>query len=191
MVAVIDDLDIVERYMILLLGVKDFEPVRNRAYLQREMYVMSQMFENLSVKTNYQPYFLGPYSATVSGSITSLTNLELIRMKTDRIELTRSGKQCFTMLKNIANEQTIQKIAESKVYLNDLSTDELSVIIHFSYLSKHETLNDEDVLKSRKQIAVSLYQKNKVDAQKAADIAGETLKDFLANFKTANYQHAA
>lgn len=191
MVAVIDDLDIVERYMILLLGVKDFEPVLNRAYLQREMYVMSQMFENLSVKTNYQPYFLGPYSATVSGSITSLTNLELIRMKTDRIELTRSGKQCFTMLKNIANEQTIQKIAESKVYLNDLSTDELSVIIHFSYLSKHETLNDEDVLKSRKQIAVSLYQKNKVDAQKAADIAGETLKDFLANFKTANYQHAA
>ena len=183
-----------ERHIVLLLGVKDFEPVQNRAYLQREMYVLSHSFQELSVKTDYKPYLLGPYSITVVDAITTLTNLKLIRMKTGRIELTSDGKHVFNMLKNITDEQTIQKIAESKVHLNDLSTHELSAIIHFSYLSDSDeakALNDDDVLKNRRQIAVSLYKKNKVSVQKAADIAGESLKDFLEKFKTANYQNAA
>lgn len=194
MVISVDEINVVERYIILLLGVKDFEFVQNRAYLQREMYVLSHSFKELSVKTCYKSYFLGPYSVNVSDAITTLTNLKLIRMKTDRIELTVGGKHVFNTLKNITDEQTIQKIAESKVHLNDLSMHELSAIIHFSYLFDNnatKTLNDDDVLKSRRQIAVSLYQKNKVGAQKAADIAGESLKDFLENFKTANYQNAA
>ena len=180
----------VERYIILLLGVKDFEPVQNRAYLQREVYILSHSFRELSVKTRYQAYFLGPYSIAVSDAIASLIDKKLATMKTDRIELTVDGKRTFNMLKVKTDTRTIQKIADSKIYLNDLSTDELSAIIHFSYLSGNDTLNDNDLLKSRRHVAVSLYQKNKISAEKASEIAGETLKDFLANFKTANYQMA-
>ena len=189
METIIKNLGTVERYIILLLGVKDFEPVQNRAYLQREIYILSHSFQELSVKTRYQAYFLGPYSIAVSDAIASLIDKKLATMKTDRIELTIDGKRTFNMLKVKTDTRTIQKIADSKIYLNDLSTDELSAIIHFSYLSGNDTLND-DLLKSRRHVAVSLYQKNKISVEKASEIAGETLKDFLANFKTANYQMA-
>ena len=186
----IENIDTIEKYIILLLGVKDYESVQNRAYIQREIYVLSRSFLDLKSKSDYKPYFLGPYSIHVSNAIITLTEMGLVRMKTCRIELTDDGRSVFNALKDTMNEQTIRSIAKAKIHLNDLSTHELSAIIHFSYLAEDGDLNDEDLQKSRKSVAMSLYQKHKVDAQKAADIAGESLEKFLANFKTATYGHA-
>ena len=87
------------------------------------------------------------------------------------------------MLKKNSEEKVIQKIKEFKGFLNDLTKDELLAFTYFSYPSQNElekeSIEYKDLIPKRKRLAISMYQKGKISAQKAAQIAGEHLEDFL------------
>lgn len=58
----------------------------------------------------------------------------------------------------------------------------------FAYLSTSHDMPAEsakyaDIMQNRKQLAVSLYKKDKISAQKAAEISGEDFEDFFAHLK--------
>ena len=59
------------------------------------------------------------------------------------------------------------------VYLSDPAHEEL----------KEESVEYKSIARNRKQLAVSMYQKGKISAQKAAEISGENFENFFAHLK--------
>lgn len=183
----IEQLNYVDQFILLLLGAKNSESIPGPIHLQKEMYVLQNLFTELADETDYEPYFLGPYSEIVANEAEHLKDSDLIRAEPGKFELTSDGKKVFDILKNRSNKEKIQKIEEFKELFNDLTKDELLAFIYFSYPSQNElekeSIEYADLLQKRRNIAISLYQKDKISAQKAAQIAGEPLEDFLQELK--------
>ena len=179
----IDQLNNVRRFILLLLGAKNAEPVPGPIYLQKEMYLLQKIFPELADETDFEPCFLGPHSEIVSDEIEQLALSDLISAKPDRIEITSDGIKALNVMKEKSNGKEIQKIEEFKDLLNDLTGDELLSFIYFSYPSQDElekeSVEYKDLLPKRRRLAMSMYRKEKISAQKAAQIAGEYLEDFL------------
>ena len=183
----IEQLNYVDQFILLLLGAKNSESIPGPIHLQKEMYVLQNLFTELADETDYEPYFLGSYSEIVANEAEHLKDSDLIRAELGKFELTSDGKKVFDILKNKSNKEKIQKIEEFKELFNDLTKDELLAFIYFSYPSQNE-LEKESIeyavlLQKRRKVAISLYQKDKISAQKAAQIAGEPLEDFLQELK--------
>ena len=183
----IEQLNYVDKFILLLLGAKNSESIPGPMHLQKETYVLQNLFTELADETDYEPYFLGPYSEIVANEAEHLKDSDLIRAEPGKFELTSDGKKVFDILKNKSNKEKIQKIEEFKELFNDLTRDELLAFIYFSYPSQNE-LEKESIeyavlLQKRRKVAISLYPKDKISAQKAAQIAGEPLEDFLQELK--------
>jgi len=177
----------VDRFLLLLLGAKNSEPVPGPIHLQKEMFLLQNMFPNLAAETDFEPYFLGPHSEIVQDEAEQLKMSGLIKAEPGNIKLTPDGKAAFDVLIKKSDKVEVQKIEEFKEFLNDLSKDELLTFIYFGYpitdLAK-ESIEYKVLLPKRKRLAISLYKKDKISAQKASQIAGEDLEDFIKELKT-------
>lgn len=185
--AKIQQLNYVDRFILLLLGAKNYEYVPGPLHLQKEMFLLQNLFTELADETDYEPYFLGPHSEIVADETEQLASSGLIMAGSGKLELTSEGKQVFNILKTKSNSKEIRKIEEFKELLNNMTHDELLAFTYFSYPSpeelEKESIEYKNLLPKRKQLALSLCQKNKISAQKAAQIAGEYLEDFLEELK--------
>lgn len=181
-----EPLNDVDKFILLLLGAKNYESVPSHLHLQKEMYLLQNLFPELADQTDYEPYLLGPYSEIVDGKVSELVSSNLISKRLGRFELTSNGKQILHKLaQEPINEKKMNKIEEFKELLNDLTRDELLAFIYFSYPSDNiakESIEYKDLLPKRKNLAMSMYHKDKISVQKAAQIAGEDLEDFLQGF---------
>ena len=187
----IGQLNRVDRFILLLLGVKNAEPVPGQIHLQKEMYLLRNLFPELADEAGYEPNFLGPYSEAVAGGAERLASSDLIRADPKGFELTPDGKKAFDILKKGSSEEEeeVRKAGEFKDLLNDLSVDELLAFVYFSYPSEtgleKESAEYGNLLPRRGKLAMSMYQREKISAQKAAQIAGMHLEDFLEGLKGA------
>ena len=183
----IKQLNNVDKFILLLLDAKDSEPIPGSMHLQKEMYLLQNVFPELANEMDYEPCFLGPYSKIVSDKTEQLASSGMIIAQSGKIELAFDGRKVVDVLKNNLEEKVIQKIREFKEFLNDLTKDELLAFTYFSYPSQDglekESVEYKDLIPKRQRLAISIYQKGKISAQKAAEIAGEHLEDFLEELK--------
>lgn len=184
----IEQINYVDKFILLLLGAKNSESIPGPIHLQKEMYMLQNIFPELADETDYEPYLLGPYSEIVANEAEQLKSSGLIRKESDGFKLTPDGTRAFNVLKqHYSSDKEIQSIERFKEFLNDLTKDELLVFVYFSYPSpdalEKESIEYKGLLKKRKRLAMSMYQKGKVSAQKAAQLAGVFLEDFLQELK--------
>lgn len=183
----IEQLNEVDKFILLLLGVKNSEPVPGQIHLQKEMYLLQNVFPQLQDETDFEPYFLGPHSEIVANEEEELQKSNLIDIHGGQIKLTIEGKAVFQELMQQSDKKQLEKIQEFKDFLNDLSKDEILAFIYFSYPSpeelEKESIEYKELLPKRKRLAISMYKKDKISAQKAAQIAGIDLEDFLKELK--------
>lgn len=178
----IAQLNEVSRFILLLLATKANEPIPGPLWLQKEMFSLQDVFSSLAEQLDFEPYLMGPHSEIVANEVEELRASNLLRMTKEKFCLTEEGKFVANDLLKNADKKEIQKIEEFKELLNDLSNEELLAFIYFSYPLKEiekESVEYRDILPKRIKIAVSLYKKDKISAQKAAQIAGENLQDFI------------
>ncbi len=177
----------VDRFILLLAGANDQKAIPGPLWLQKEMYVLQNMYPELEDDTDFEPYFLGPHSDIVQNEAEELKNSNLITVEKGQIKLTNDGKKIFQLLKK-QYDPKIEKISEFKEMLNDLPKNELLAFIYFSYPSpeelEKESIEYQYLRPKRKQLAISLFLKDKISAQKAAQIAGVNFQDFVENLKT-------
>lgn len=183
----IEQLNEVDKFILLLLGTKNLEPIPGQIHLQKEMYLLQNVFPQLQEETDFEPYFLGPHSEIVAYEEEELAKSKLIDIRGGVIRLTSEGRSVFQELLKKSGKGEIEKIQEFKEFLNDLSKDELLAFVYFSYPSpeelEKESIEYKELLPKRKKLAISLYRKDKISAQKAAQIAGIDLEDFLKELK--------
>ena len=184
----IEQLNEVHRFILLLLRANRFKPIPGALWLQKEMFLLQNVFPHLAEETDFEPYLMGPHSEIVADEAEELERSKLVRTEGGRIALTAEGKEIADMLASKTNEKESHKIGEFKEFLNDLSKEELLAFVYFSHpfpkeLAK-ESVEYKDLMPKRKKLALSLYAKGKLSAQKAAQIAGVDLEDFLRELRT-------
>ena len=173
----------VQAFMILLSGGRDYEPIKGKTWLQKEMFLLTKN-TRLKEEIYFEPHFYGPYSETVD---IELENLEIMGMieENREIRLTNVGKKVYEKLLEITSEEKLGLISEIKEELNDLTEDELLAYIYFSFPeTTKEAVKLENIKKNRAKLAVNLYKKGKVSIGMAAEISGMDIKSFMDRLRT-------
>jgi uncharacterized protein YwgA len=172
----------VDAYILALLRADGEAPLPGRVYLQKEMYLLQRAFPDLNADLDFEPYFLGPHSAILEDEADQLSRSELIAQVGSSISLTERGRRAAANAVLALSKEELDKIEEFKSLLNDLSNDELLAFIYFGYPDsevERESSEYKRLSKDRKRIAVQLYERGKVSAERAAELAGTSFEDFL------------
>src|SRR5437867_9509510 len=110
----IAQLNEVDRFILLLLGAKNSEPVPGQTHLQKEMYLLNNIFPKLQDETDFEPYLLGPQSEIVADEEAELVRSNLVQLRGTKIELTPEGKTVVKELTKKSDPKEIEKIEEFK-----------------------------------------------------------------------------
>ncbi len=182
----IEQLNEVDRFIILLMGAKESEPIPGRLHLQKEIYLLQDLFQDLARDTDYDPYLFGRYSQVVTDELEELESSGLVTSR-DGLRLTEEGSAALAALKKKSSKREIEKVEEFKELLNDMTGDELLAFVYLSDPDQNsletESVKYQRIIRNRKQLAISMYRKDKISAQKAAEIAGENFQDFFTELK--------
>lgn len=168
----------VQAFLILLLGSRNYEPVKGKTWLQKEMFLIAKNTP-LKEEVYFEPHLYGPYSETVDSELENLEILGLVA-ENGEIELTERGKEVYANLLKITSAEKLELIEEIKEGLNDMSEDELLAYIYFNFPeTTKEAVRFENIKKKRAKLAMRLYEKEKVSLGKASEIAGMDIKNFM------------
>ena len=177
-------LSTVGRFILLLAGAQQFRPIPGKTHLQKEMYLLQRTFPELGDEAGYEPRSAGPYSDAVDDEAGRLELSGLIGLDGGRFELTREGRAAFDRLK-IEMGKELESVQDLKGRFNDLTGHEIAALVYFSQPEGLENKSAEsaDLERRREDLAMSMYMKRKISAQKAAQIAGMYLGDFIDRIK--------
>jgi predicted HTH domain antitoxin len=173
-----------EKYFLMLLYAPDKSgkfgaPIRGSLWLQKEMFLLSKNFDELR-ELHFDDHHYGPYSPTVEAIQKLFTNSDIVQQPIEQgpIVPTSRGKDIAAKLWH--NSQISRIVSGVKQLLNDLSPWEIIALIYASY---PETTVNSDLVEqyNRKRLdsAIRLFKKKKVSLEKAAQIGGKTLEEFL------------
>ena len=183
----LEALNTLDQFILLLLAASGNKPVPGALWLQKEIYLLQKIFPNLAEETDFAPYCYGPYSEILTDEMEVLKDSNLISVEGKAFALTPGGKKLAGELQTRVQKKSMEKIEEFKGLLNDLSGDELLAFVYFSHENpdelEKESLEYCRLSKIRKPLAMSLYKKDKVSVQKAAQIAGIGIEEFISEVK--------
>ncbi len=96
------------------------------------------------------------------------------------IHLTPKGDRLSAALWENADTKNKELVCDIKKEFNDLTLNELLLYMYVTYPETAENSDVQDrVLRDRRPIALSLLRKGKVTIQKAAELAGMNLEEFI------------
>jgi uncharacterized protein YwgA len=173
-----DDLSLTQKITVLLLGADKSRPVKGKLWFQKELFLIAQNIPELEEETEFEPDFIGPYSEIADEELDHL-RIEGVVAK-EKEKLTPMGEVIKTRLEKQFPSDIKQFISEMKLFLNDLTKDELLGFIYYTYpRMRVESLEFERIAGIRKDIAISLFRKGKISLGKAAIIAGISQEDLI------------
>src|SRR5437899_5178495 len=113
---VLEGLDIVQRYILALLGAKDAERVPAKLWLQKELFLLSKLRDSLAQKTDFVPYLRGPFSEIADGALSDLKNLGLVEFDAygSDIRLTPKGRTAAANLAGKIPPEIMKEVDEIK-----------------------------------------------------------------------------
>lgn len=166
-----------EKLLIYCLGTLNNTPLRTKIKVQKLIFLFSNAFPNFQRLLRYEPHLLGPYSETVENTLSELIKLELITEKDGGYKLTQKGMSVFKHLN--PKKEIIAVLSDFKDFLHDLSDDELLAFIYFSYPNfTQESARFKEIERSRVELAISLFSKEKISYSKALEISGKNATEF-------------
>jgi uncharacterized protein YwgA len=190
---IVKDLTLTQRFLILLLGAKNFEAIINHLRLQKVVFYSLLLIakdqeekKKLLDEFGFYPHKAGPYSESIEEDVEQLYLAGFLRYKptekrAEEIQLTEQGKQAFEFIKTQAKEELIKILEESKEFLNDKNISDKEVLAFIYSLEREYTTKSELVKKieeNKIEYAKSLYKKGKITIEKAAEIAGMSVLEF-------------
>lgn len=182
--AIINNLTDFEILILALLDSNNKEPIKDDVFYQKEIFVVLKFIKELLPKADFIPHTLGPYSAVAEKSLRNLTSYNLVEKKEYQYAISDLGSEIFKKVENKLSNDKLEAIKDFKVFLNDLTKDELLVYTYMSYPEfTIESSIRNQVYSKRRSVAVSLYKKNKVSLEKASFLAEMPLEDFINYLK--------
>lgn len=180
----------VERFLLLLMAApgnqpSGHEPVKGKTWLQKEMFFISRNVPELDELAGFEDYKFGAYSEVIDDVLDQFLTDRYVEVDSGKIQLTGKGAPFAKDLWDGALKNEKDIIQEVKALLNDMTNDEL---LGFSYSAYPNMKRFSDFAKTfeaeKVKIAASLLRKGKVSREKAAEIAGLPLTEFLTRAKS-------
>jgi len=174
-----DELNNAEKIFVLLLRSDNSKEIPGNLWLQKEVFVISQKIESLNEYLDFGPHLQGPFSETVNNIAENLEYHGIVERDRRGLTLTDHGKDVADYIAEGSSDEILELISDVKKRLNDLSKDELLVYIYYTYPDMTtKSLEKSNLEKVRESAAKSLYTRDKVDLDKAADLAGMSKSKF-------------
>lgn len=135
----IEDVEIIERYLILLLGSVD-RPIPSSEHLQKELFVLSKSNPKIAEIIFFDKHYKGPYSSDLN-DITKEPAYHSDAYELDRyqrLHITSRGKEIYEKLisENIANprfKDFLSMIKMVRELYEKLTVRELLFLIYITY----------------------------------------------------------
>ncbi len=174
-----------QRLQVSLVGVNDFDPVRGKLWLQKEMFLLWKSLPELKAHLSYDPALMGPLSESVDWDLSQLESIGLVEEGPGGLMLSLDGKGVYSVIPSIMDPKFLDLASRVKTLLNDLSKDELLAFIYFRYPeTASESRELEALIPRRADLAIRLVQRRKVGLEGGARVAGMTVQDFTKVLKS-------
>ena len=150
-----DSSERIERYLILLLGIKEDSSIRE-LFLQKEMFLFSNFKEDLKEDLNFEKHYYGPYSQVIEEAILSPSHIsKAFGCEGKRVFLTEEGKNEFKkMIEDNSDKNEFMKLLSGFELIRNiydkLSGNELLFLIYETYpeYTKFSSVSD-NLLKNK------------------------------------------
>jgi len=177
---IFQDMSELQKYIVLLLNANNKEAIKGNTWFQKELFLISKNIREVEEEASFDSYMYGPYSENAKEQLEGLEMDGVVTKDGNRMYLSRLGIQLAQEIEQKTPKQRLEMIAEFKTLLNTLNDDELLTFIYFTFPKfTEESLILEKIKKNRKPVAIKLYKKGKISLQRAAEIAGEPLENFV------------
>ncbi|MCW4016715.1 MAG: UPF0175 family protein [Candidatus Bathyarchaeota archaeon] len=154
------------------------EPIKGKLWYQKELFLISKILPDLAEEAEFESDFMGPYSELADEQTDRLRIEKIVDPK--QKQLTKYGKKIAKKLE-IEFTSKMNSISEMKLFLNDLTKDELLGFIYYSYPDmRDDSLEFKRIETKRQEVAVNLFKKKKISLGKAAEISGLYQEDVIA-----------
>jgi len=182
-----ENLDVIQKLIILLVFLKNKEPIPGKLWLQKEFFLIAKNIPKLEDEIDYGPHLKGPFSENVDEALDDLekTGIVTIKGKYDgNIELSGIGNKLALEVKSEVPRNIEKMMEDIKTFLNDLSERELLAYIYSSFPKMTEESVLLDKIKDvRYQLAIRLYSKGKLSLGKASEVADVSQEEFIKELK--------
>lgn len=186
---ILEDLTTTQKYTLVLLGVDSHSSVKGNLWLQKELFLLANLYEDLEEESGFEPYLLGPHSEFVEEEIDDLSQSGLVERMGSKLKLTEDGKDIYSVIAKHIDGKDLEVILDIKEFLNDLTEDELLGFIYFSYPKmRKESIKFETIKNNRENIAIKLFKKGKISTEKASEIAGISIENLIQKMKMQGIQ---
>jgi predicted HTH domain antitoxin len=174
-----------ERFFFLLLYAPSDDncptPVKGSTWLQKELFAISKNVPLVEEEADFDAYRYGSFSETIDEISDQFEISKYIQKDTNgSIYLTQKGDTLSAALWASTDIKNRELVCDIKKEFNDLTLNELLLYMYVTYPETSQNSDVRDrVLRDRRTLSLSLLRKGKVTIQKAAELAGMILEDFI------------
>ena len=182
-------LEKIERFFFMLLYApidgSPSVPVQGETWLQKEMYALSRIFPDIEEDADFEAYHYGSFSESVDEVKDQYKNSKYVTKDPQgQLQLSAKGLELAEEVWRAATLEERRVVQEVKQAYNDMGRDELLLFMYGTYPETAENSDvRERIMANRRRLALNLYKKGKVSYQKAAELAGMRLDDFMQQVK--------
>lgn len=174
-----DSLEIVERYIVLLLGVKE-RPIPSELYLQKEIFLLSNLKKSLQEEFNFKKHYYGPFSQILKESLRSPSYLkDAFDFKNKEIFLAKNGKKEYSnMVKKYRKKKEFINVLTSLKLIREmyekLNSEELLFLVYETYpeYTKFSKISDALIKNKnkRRKIIESIFSKSVITERRYQEL---------------------
>ena len=174
-----DSVQVIERYIILLLGVRE-HPIPTATHLQKELFALTRANPKMADLISFDKHYLGPFSDDVKSiSLNPIYNRDAYIMdEYNRLYLTDRGKAVFDELvsensKNSRFQELLAMMTMVRDLYDDLTVDEVLFLVYITYGEYTERSTRADDLLSppmRRRLSRSLLEKGAITSERYEEL---------------------
>lgn len=163
----VDYTQIIERYLILLLGAID-RPIPTPVHLQKEFFILSKSIPKISEYIVFEKHYKGPYSSDLNNiSEEPVYHSDCFEHNLNGLRLTSKGKSFYDKFVdfNKKDKKFIEFLAVVRMIrelYDQLSEDELLFLIYITYgeYTKYSSVSHKLLApKKKREFAEKLFKK--------------------------------
>lgn len=159
------------RKHIILAAYLNNEPIMGNTKLQKIMFLLSDVVEDVRDNCSYDTDMYGPYSEIVDYELDDLAGVGVLRHANNKIETTPMGEDIAKELVKKERREIVELLSKYKTFLNDLPVDEVLAYVYSAYPEMTDASVVIDKMRPNMENHImSLVKKQKISSQRAAEL---------------------
>ncbi len=183
---ILQDGNDLHKFIILLTNAND-EPIKGMLKLQKMMYLLSDLMDEVKEQCSYVADNYGPYSKVVAKEARYLEQIGVLTGNVGEIALTQMGKEIAQELYKNEDEELLEILNEYKDFLNSMTRNELLAYIYSAHPDMiKESIEYENLKPNMEKYVMSMVKKHIISSQRAAELLKQTHTSIIKKMKDMN-----